>query len=162
AMINFQPVGAPTPAGYIADAGQIYGDRGNGLFYGWSADNTAHMSVRHSSLAPDSRYDTLAQMQKGSNFTWEIAVPNGDYAVDVHPVVGISTSVPAIFEDGSARGQFQFMRTGSLSDPLSVQYAIDGSATGGKDYDALGGVATFAAGSSTATIDVVSHPDFIA
>src|SRR3954465_9125447 len=83
AEVNFQPAGAPTPTGYIADTGLTYGDRGNGFTYGWNADNSANTRVRNSSISPDGRYDTLDHMQKGGDFTWEMAVENGDYIVHV-------------------------------------------------------------------------------
>ena len=34
--INFQPPGTETPDGYLADEGQLYGVRPNGLRYGWN------------------------------------------------------------------------------------------------------------------------------
>jgi alpha-tubulin suppressor-like RCC1 family protein len=86
ARINFQPVGTEVPAGYCADTGQVYGDRGNGLFYGWNADNSTNIVARNSPVSPDQRYDTLAYLQRGGNFAWEIAVSNGFY--EVHFVRG--------------------------------------------------------------------------
>ena len=38
--INFQLQGAPVPAGYLPDYGQVFADRGNGWSYGWSMDVT--------------------------------------------------------------------------------------------------------------------------
>jgi uncharacterized Zn-binding protein involved in type VI secretion len=69
--------------------------------------------------------------------------------------------VPTVSESGSAHGQFKLSRSGSLSEPLHAEYAIGGSATTGADDVALSGIITFAAGSSTATIDVVPHRDGI-
>src|SRR4051794_22211836 len=77
ASINFQPSNVAVPAGYVADTGAVYGLRGNGLTYGWNADNSANTRVRNSSTSPDARYDTLDHMQKGGDFTWEMAVENG-------------------------------------------------------------------------------------
>src|SRR4051812_13091767 len=77
--INFQPAPSAIPDGYFADTGATFGDRGNGMSFGWNADNSAN--TRDKNLTSDQRYDTLAHMQKGGTFTWEIAVPNGDYAV---------------------------------------------------------------------------------
>jgi glucose/arabinose dehydrogenase len=81
--INFQTAGAAVPPGYLKDAGLAFGDRGNGRSYGWNADNTAQMRDRNSSASPDQRYDTLAYMQRPANpdAVWDIAVPNGSYAV---------------------------------------------------------------------------------
>jgi hypothetical protein len=88
AMVNFQPAGSPAPTGYLVDSGQAYGPRGDGLTYGWSADNTANVRERPPTSA-DRRFDTLAMMQPGGvSRAWEIAVPNGTYRV--HTVSGDS------------------------------------------------------------------------
>src|SRR5688572_4865255 len=83
ANINFQKATPAAPAGYFLDAGQVYGARGNGLTYGWDADNTASARDRNNALSPDQRYDTLTHMQLYGTRTWEIAVPNGNYTVHV-------------------------------------------------------------------------------
>ena len=62
--VNFQPASAPVPAGYLADGGLVYGERGNGQSYGWNTDNTAQMRDRNSAVSPDQRYDTLAVSAK--------------------------------------------------------------------------------------------------
>lgn len=81
--VNFQPGGVATPAGYVADTGAVFGNRGNGFSYGWNAINTANTRDRNLSNSPDQRYDTLNHMQKSGNFSWELAVENGDYQVRV-------------------------------------------------------------------------------
>lgn len=83
--VNFQPAGAAVPAGYLADTGVVFADRGNGYSYGWSLVNTAYARDRNSSKSPDQRYDTLNFMQKSknTNATWEIALPNGSYNVKI-------------------------------------------------------------------------------
>src|SRR5829696_8340196 len=63
AGINFQKSTPAAPSGYFIDSGQVFGDRGNGLAYGWDADNTASARDRNNSLFPDQRYDTLTHMQ---------------------------------------------------------------------------------------------------
>src|SRR5678816_1773180 len=63
AGINFQKAAPAAPAGYFIDSGQVFGDRGNGLAYGWDADNAASARDRNNSLSPDQRYDTLTHMQ---------------------------------------------------------------------------------------------------
>lgn len=80
--VNFQPAGAAVPAGYVADVGQVFGDRGDGLAFGWNADNAAHGRDRNSTRSPGQQYDTLTHMQKsGGGRVWEIALPNGQYFV---------------------------------------------------------------------------------
>ena len=79
ANINFQPLVITPPRQYFADTGELYGSRENGLTYGWNISHTAH--TREGAGSPDLRLDTLAQMRSGA--TWEMAVPNGSYAVTV-------------------------------------------------------------------------------
>jgi uncharacterized delta-60 repeat protein len=85
-FVNFQAPGpVPTsPLSYVGDFGQAFGNRGNGLSYGWDADNTANVRTRNNPGSPDARFDTLALLQKdGANRKWEIAVPNGMYSVQL-------------------------------------------------------------------------------
>jgi hypothetical protein len=83
--VNFQAATAETPAGYLADLGDIFGDRGNGFNYGWNDDNTQHARDRNSANSPNELYDTFNHMQKTSPLPaasqWEIELPNGRYKV---------------------------------------------------------------------------------
>jgi uncharacterized repeat protein (TIGR03806 family) len=81
AKINFQPATAPTVAGWQVDAGLVYAARGNGLTYGWNADNAE--TLRDRNLLSDQLRDTLIHLQKSTrpDAVWEIAVPNGTYQV---------------------------------------------------------------------------------
>jgi glucose/arabinose dehydrogenase len=84
--VNFQTAAAPIPAGYLADGGAVYGNRGNGHTYGWLVDNTQYARDRNAANSPDQRYDTLTHMQWPSNSRnarWEIAVPSGTYSVRI-------------------------------------------------------------------------------
>ena len=78
--VNFQPESAPTPSGFVADTGDRYDVRDNGLTYGWTADN---FETRDRGVASDRRYDTLNHMQLGGTYSWEASVPNGTYRVRV-------------------------------------------------------------------------------
>jgi glucose/arabinose dehydrogenase len=95
--VNFQTASAPVPAGYLPDAGAVFGNRGNGRTYGWNADNTAQMRDRNAANSPDQRYDTLAYMQRPGNpdASWQIAIANGTYRVRV--VVGDPTYFGSTF-----------------------------------------------------------------
>jgi hypothetical protein len=95
--VNFQPAGAPVPAGYLADTGLVYASRGNGQTYGWTLVNTAETRDRNASNAPDQRYDTLNHLQKPTNpdAIWEIAVVNGTYRVRV--VSGDASHFDSVF-----------------------------------------------------------------
>ncbi len=81
--INLQPAGSVAPAGYEPDAGDAYGDRGNGLTYGWDGDN---YNTRERGVDPDQRYDTFNHVQKSDDDAyayqiWEIELANGRYSV---------------------------------------------------------------------------------
>ena len=87
-FVNFQPAGAPVPAGYLPDTGAPF----NGTS-GWQdyAGNPLNLSTstrdRNSSTSPDQRYDTLIAPQYGVGATtpgrWQFAVPNGQYDLTV-------------------------------------------------------------------------------
>jgi N-acetylneuraminic acid mutarotase len=81
--IDFAPVRAAVPAGYLPDVGDAFGDRGNGLSYGWDADNRPSARDRNAANSPDQRYDTFTHTQRYGVRTWELAVANGDYSVRV-------------------------------------------------------------------------------
>ncbi len=87
AHVNFQRLADPAPGtfggdDYVADAGSVFADRGNGYSYGWDVDITVYAGNRDSPQSADERYDTLNIMQQGaSEFTWELAVPDGTYSV---------------------------------------------------------------------------------
>ena len=96
AFVNFQPASAPVPAGYVADGGAVFGDRGNGLSYGWDVNNASFARDRNSVLSADQRYDTLTHMNRlGGGTRWEIAVPNGIY--EVHLVAGDAAAYDSIY-----------------------------------------------------------------
>jgi hypothetical protein len=94
--INFQLQGAPVPAGYLPDYGQVFADRGNGWSYGWSMDVTGHARDRNNANAPDQRYDTLIHLQLAGTpeKTWEIALENGTY--DLFLVCGDPSNADSI------------------------------------------------------------------
>ncbi|MGB6003747.1 MAG: Ig-like domain-containing protein [Ornithinimicrobium sp.] len=102
--VNFQSVAAPTPDGYLADSGQAYGDRGDGLSYGWieeGGNTPLDMSSNGRDRdrgGIDQLLDTFIHMQYGDIGTvfdgnpnctanqcdpgaWEIDLPNGLYEV---------------------------------------------------------------------------------
>ncbi|SDL32502.1 Putative Ig domain-containing protein [Catalinimonas alkaloidigena] len=100
-QINFSDQATATPNGWLKDYGQAYGDRGNGLTYGWLTLNgqtglnlTTNARNRNKS-GVDVWKNTLIHMQYGDidngtgtsgNKTegiWEMALPNGTYAVSV-------------------------------------------------------------------------------
>src|SRR5688500_18121308 len=94
ALIDFQPPNVPTQSGYQKDKGAVFGDRGNGLTYGWNATNNNGVD-RNSKRSFNQAYDTFLHTQKNGNFAWEIAVPNGTY--DVRPIAGDAAAVDSFY-----------------------------------------------------------------
>ncbi len=88
---NINP--APVPPGYLVDEGEIFGDRTNGFFYGWTTvggtNLTRESRRREAANSPDVRYDTLNQMMRNPNNNpafsaiWEFELTNGFYEVHV-------------------------------------------------------------------------------
>jgi len=97
AHIRFTRTTTSDPANYVADTGKIYGNRGNGLTYGWNAANTANAITRNSSTSPNALYDSFLQMQAASdpNAYWGIAVPNGTYLV--HLIAGDPNAISSVY-----------------------------------------------------------------
>jgi hypothetical protein len=96
---NGQPANnpAPVPPGYVQDVGDVYGDRGNGLSYGWDYDITADGRWRQAAVSPDLRYDTFIHLEKLlPSAVWEIEIPNGTY--QVHIVAGDASNIDSVYE----------------------------------------------------------------
>jgi hypothetical protein len=53
--VNFQATTATVPAGYLADFGEVFADRGNGYLYGWDDDNTLHARDRNAQSPAEDR-----------------------------------------------------------------------------------------------------------
>jgi Ca2+-binding RTX toxin-like protein len=97
----------------------------------------------------------------------------GITAVDSSNVVQLSVAPSSVNEDGANKLVYTFTRTGDKTNPLTVSYKVDGSATLNTDYTQTGadsftnstGTVTFAANSDTATVtispvaDTVIEPD---
>jgi N-acetylneuraminic acid mutarotase len=117
--VNFQPSGASTPAGYVADTGATYASRGNGYTYGWNQSASTAMRDRNSGLSIDQRFDTLVHTQLYGDRTWELAIPNGSYSVRI---VGGDAS----FTDSNIRiaAENVIIADGQLS---SAQHWVDGT-----------------------------------
>jgi hypothetical protein len=85
--IKFQAATSPGVSGYKADIGAVYGDRGNGYFYGWDRINTANTFDR--SVNANELYDTGIKLHDNALATsgmaskWEIALPSGWYHLEI-------------------------------------------------------------------------------
>jgi hypothetical protein len=111
--INFQPSTAAVPAGYVVDAGAVFGSRGGGLSFGWNVD---HADVtRERNVNANQLLDTLCHFHAGG--VWELALPFGRYDVrasigdpsfsSTHTLIAESTT----YWSGAALGANQFLNT---------------------------------------------------
>ena len=93
--------------------------------------------------------------QVGTANTATVTIVDNDVAL---PVITIAATDANAAETNTGQtanpGRFTFTRTGSTTAALTVNYTIAGSATKGTDYNNLTGTATFAAGSTTALVDI--------
>jgi hypothetical protein len=120
--INFQSADAEVPDGYLRDFGEPYGTKPQGLTYGWVHEGTTVpvdiVSLgreRNSPDVTDQREDTLVHMEAfdtGAGRTvpaaWELAVPEGRYAVSVSVGDQAHNSVHTINVEGTtAISQFR-------------------------------------------------------
>ena len=80
---------------------------------------------------------------------------------DAAPLVTVSAFDAVASETGPGLGTFRFMRTGSLTSSLTVDYTVSGTATNGTDYQAIPLSVTFLAGQATADVFVVPIADGI-
>ncbi|GFE68344.1 S-layer family protein [Chroococcus sp. FPU101] len=75
------------------------------------------------------------------------------------PSITLAVSPSSVTEDGTANLVYTFTRTGVLTNPLTVNYGITGTATNGIDYGTIDTNVTFATNSATATVTVDPTPD---
>jgi carbon monoxide dehydrogenase subunit G len=83
---------------------------------------------------------------------------------DDEPTVTVTASDPAAGEaTGTLNpGAFTITRTGATTDPLTVNYTVTGTATGGTDYTTLTGTAIIPAGSTHVIVNVTVTQDAVA
>ncbi len=76
------------------------------------------------------------------------------------PVVSIVANQPNAAE-GGASGQFTVTRTGPTTAPLTVNFAVSGTATSATDYAAIGTIVNIPAGQDSAVINVNPVQDVV-
>lgn len=89
ARISFINTNSVPPEGFLADQGDVFGPRTNGLTYGWSADNRDYMRDRRDSKntklkSPGRAHEFMAYLdheKMKSPASWELALPNGEFRV---------------------------------------------------------------------------------
>lgn len=91
------------------------------------------------------------QFRLFSNDSFNLIASSNAFVVGL-PAVSIATTANAA--EPSSNGQFTLTRSGSTAAPLTVNFAVGGSATAGVDYTSLGNTIVIPAGSASATLAV--------
>ena len=93
---------------------------------------------------------------------WALANKIWEMRSDINQTqLSIASNQNLAWENGQA-GSFTATRTGDLSNNLSFNYRLAGTANNELDYQALGGIANFLAGQSTTQITVAAIDDLTA
>jgi hypothetical protein len=93
---------------------------------------------------------------------WALANKIWEMRSDIRQTqLSIATNQNLAWENGQA-GSFVVTRTGDLSNTLSFNYRLAGTATASSDYQPLSGTAIFSAGQHTTQITVTAIDDLIA
>ncbi|MCH8475890.1 MAG: PKD domain-containing protein [Opitutales bacterium] len=91
ARINFQPPFLPAPEGWIAAGREVFGERDDGLRFGWQPRAGAPRQ-RNSDHSPDFIYDSFVH---SNGAVWEMEVPKGEYEVLL--VAGDATNLDSVY-----------------------------------------------------------------
>nr|WP_287697660.1 Calx-beta domain-containing protein [Microcystis sp. M058S1] len=75
------------------------------------------------------------------------------------PSITLAVSPSSVTEDGTSNLIYTFTRSGVTTNPLTVNYTVEGTATNGTDYTSIPTSVTFAANSATATVIVDPNAD---
>jgi hypothetical protein len=123
----------------------------------WWGTTTGPFNVTNNATGTGNSVDdrvTFAPVATGQNQV--LAAPNlAAYITATLPAVTVA--VVANAAEPSTAGTFRFTRTGGdLTQPLTINYTVSGTATPGVDYTALSGVATIPA--NTTFVDVPFTP----
>lgn len=91
----------------------------------------------------------------GTSYTVGTATAvTGTITNDDFPNITLAVAPASVLEDGTPNLIYTFTRTGPITNPLTVNYGITGTATIGTDYATIGTNVTFAANSATAIVTV--------
>ncbi|GFE69461.1 S-layer family protein [Chroococcus sp. FPU101] len=96
----------------------------------------------------------ILTLANGTGYTIGTTTPVTGTILNDDTRIALAVSPASVTEDGTANLIYTFTRTGVLTNPLTVNYGITGTATRGTDYANIGTSVTFAANSSTARVTV--------
>ena len=152
---------------------RLDGGSGSDTLYGGTGDDTAVYSGNRSqyswtsnqgvftitdSVANRDGIDTLYGIQKLQFFDQIVTIAPVE---EDFPSITLAVSPSSVTEDGTANLVYTFTRSGSTTNPLTVNYSVAGTATNGTDYASIPTGVIFAANSATVTVIVDPTADTI-
>ncbi|MCY7332713.1 MAG: DUF4114 domain-containing protein [Pseudanabaena sp. CAN_BIN31] len=110
---------------------------------------------------------TLSAPTNGATLSAANSTASGTILDDDNPRISLVVAPASVFEDAGASLVYTFTRTGVTTNPLTVNYSVNGSATLNTDYTQTGaasftattGTVIFAANSATATVTLSPTAD---
>ena len=91
----------------------------------------------------------------------DFTVPDGCVAPPSLPVVTVAVDIPTATEAGPVSGAFRLSRSVVSGDPLTVLFAITGTAINGTDYTSVPLSATIPAGAADVVVPIVPINDLL-
>lgn len=122
--INFQPLSAAVPSGYVADTGLTFSTQ-EALSFGWNVDHTG--VARDRGVNSNQLLDTLCQFHRGG--LWELALPNGTYSVLVSVGDASLGSTHTLIVEGVSYWDARLIRANQFASNTSNITVADGRLT---------------------------------
>jgi hypothetical protein len=122
--INFQPLSAAVPPGYVPDTGLTFATQ-DALSFGWNVDHSD--VVRDRGVNSNQLLDTLCQFHEDA--TWELALPNGQYSVLVSVGDASLASVYTLVVEGVTYWDARVIRANQFLSNTSTVTVADGRLT---------------------------------
>ncbi|MCZ8189188.1 MAG: SBBP repeat-containing protein [Microcystis sp. LE19-338.1B] len=124
----------------------------------YTTDSVYHLTSTFTNTANTLTLNfTGSNLQGLSDESW--GIDNISVRVLDVPTITLAVSPASVTEDGTSNLIYTFTRTGSTTNPLTVNFSIGGTATNGTDYASIPAGVIFAANSATATVIVDPTPD---
>jgi len=124
--------------------------------YSWTSNQGVFTIT--DSVANRDGIDTLYGIQKLQFFDQIVTIAPVE---EDFPSITLAVSPSSVTEDGTANLVYTFTRSGSTTNPLTVNYSVAGTATNGTDYASIPTGVIFAANSATVTVIVDPTADTI-
>ena len=147
--------------GGTATNGIDYNNIGTSVTFA-TGSSTATVTVDPSTDTTPEDHETVSlTLASGTGYSIGTTTAVTGTIFDDDTIVTLAVSPASVTEDGTTNLVYTFTRNGFISNALTVNYTIGGTATNGNDYSSIGSIVTFAAGSSTAKVTVDPTADTI-